>query len=72
MFISKRKHEKLLQEAVLKAENQVREEFYHREAHDHINEELIKLRGKVAKLERVLDPTEGCDCNCNEKTVCRP
>lgn len=58
MFISKRKHEKLLQEAAYKAEERVREEFYHQEAHDRINRELNELRGKVAKLEKILEPTE--------------
>lgn len=69
MFISRRKHEKLLREAVHKAEEHVREEFYHREEHSHIIEELNRIRGKVAKLEKILDPTEGCSCGCNEKTV---
>lgn len=69
MFISKRKHEKLLQEAVTKAEEKVREEFYHREEHMRIDTKLEKLHARVTKLERALEPQEGCGCNCNEKTA---
>ena len=69
MFISKHKHEKLLQEAVMKAEDKAREEFYHREEHMSIGNKLEELRVRVTELEQKLESTEGCSCNCNEKTA---
>ena len=62
MFISRRKHEKLLREAVYEAVEETRQEFYQREENAALRREVSELREQVCKLQRLLDMKQGCRC----------